>query len=161
MPRSFRFPGRPFAASEPAPKTTGPPELEQLDRGAETAGLALADPVEVEEIEGPTAASGPEAHPAPAEGDTALEGPTWQEEFASPDQLHRRFKDVDRLRGRLANEVGQLRRQVGLYERIIVLIGRTTHPVERQALVQAAGLIRDPRALSTIEEMVDLGEEAA
>jgi hypothetical protein len=118
MPRrSFRSLARPLAASEPALESASPPEPETLDRGSETAARSGA-PVEVEEVEGRTAARGPShGHPAPVEGEQALEGPTWQDEFDSVEELYERFRNLDRLRGRQANEVGLLRRQVGLYER--------------------------------------------
>jgi hypothetical protein len=156
---SIRSLARSLVASESALETAESPGLEQLDRDGETAARSGV-PVEVEEVDGSRAASAGSEHPAPAEGDTLSRGPAWQTEFASPEEFYRRFKDVDHLRGRLANEVGQLRRQVGLLERTIRLLTVTADPLERQALVQAAALIHEPKAHASIERMVAIGERA-
>ena len=161
MPRSLRLLGRPPAASEPDPKTAPPTGPEQPATGRETTARAQGDIVEVEDGEGRIAASDPQRHrPAPAEGVQALEGPDWRKEFDSPEELYARFKNVDRVRGRHASEVGQLRRQVGLYERTIRLLLLTRDPFERQALIQAAGLLHEPSAQASIERLVALGEQA-
>jgi hypothetical protein len=39
----------------------------------------------------------------------ADEGPFWTDRFASPEELWKAFRNVDALRGRQANEIGQLR----------------------------------------------------
>ena len=162
MPRrSLRTLARPFAASEPALETVDPPELARSHSGDETADPAQGAPVEVEGSERRSAASDPSRrHPAPVEGEDALEEPDWRKEYESPDALYARFRDVDYLRGRLANEVGALRRQIGLAERIIALLATSTDPFERRALLQASGLIREPKAHASIEEMIEVGEEA-
>jgi hypothetical protein len=158
MPRtSIRSLARSLVATESALETADPPEPEQLDSGGETTGRSAAT-VEVEEVDSSRAASAGSEHPAPREGDKALEGPDWRKEFDSPDELYRRFKDVDRVRGRHASEVGLLRRQVRLYERTIRLLLLTRDPFERQALIQAAGLLHEPRAQPSVERLVTLGE---
>jgi hypothetical protein len=143
-----------------APETV-PPELEQLARGDETTSAARGAPVEVEEADGRGAARASQSeHPAPDEGGEVRGGRSWQEQFASADELYRRFKDVDRLRGRQANDVGALRRQADLYTRTIRLLGVTSDPFSRQALVQAAELIPHAAAHRSIEEMLAAGERA-
>jgi hypothetical protein len=151
---------RSLAASGPALETVDPPEPDELARGDETAALS-GDTVEVEEIEGRSAASDPRSeHPAPVEGEDAR-GSAWHEAgFETPEQLYEQFTHVDRLRGRQANELGRLRRQVGLYERSVRLLLTTRDPFERQALLQAIGLIHEPRVWPAVEEMLDVGEQA-
>jgi len=159
MPRSLLRPRRPLVASETARETASPAELEQPAPGDETTALARGDLVEVEDVEGRSAASAPHSgHPAPDQGEQSFEGPAWQEAFQSPEEMWDRYRNIDHLRGRQANELGQLRRQVGLYERTIRLLAKTVDPFERQTLVQAAGLIPEPQVLDTIEEMLDAGE---
>jgi hypothetical protein len=38
--------------------------------------------------------------------------PTWSDRFASPEEMFEAFRNVDRLRGRQANEIGVLRAQI-------------------------------------------------
>src|SRR5262245_33025312 len=100
---------RSLVASESALETADPPDSEKVASGGETAALSGVT-VEVEESEGRNAASDPQSeHPAPAEGVQDLEGPDWRKAgFETPEELYKKFRDVDRLRGRLANELGLL-----------------------------------------------------
>jgi hypothetical protein len=153
---ALRLPRRSSAANgEAAPET----EPAKLDTEGQATAFA-SDPVAGRGTSTTDRRTRPGGHPtAPdTEGVTAFEGPGWQERFGTVEELWEAFQNVDTLRGRLANELGQLRRQVGLYSRMINLLARTSDPLERFALVHAARLLYEPKAHASIEQMLAIGE---
>jgi hypothetical protein len=151
---SLRLPRRPFAASEePALEDASVPEPAQLESADETTAPVPGAIVEAEDVEDRTAASdSPKA--------TTDEAPEWCSRFESVEQMWREFRLVDSLRGRLANEVGQLRQRVELYERIDDLLAQADLD-ELQLLLEARLLSRRPEARERLESMIEIGERVS
>jgi hypothetical protein len=157
---SFRLPRREPAAS-------GPDALEDAPR-SEPAGSPTGNEttsphgaiVESEELEGRPAASGPN-EAAPGEGEeTPDEDPVdWRTRYADADEMWAAFQHVDRLRGRLANEVGEHRRQARILARALHLAAMSP-PTEAAALLEAASLSIRTGDSETLAAMVSLGESA-
>ncbi len=78
------------------------PPAEQLDE--------FGDPVPTDPQTADAAPPGQEPPAPPAE--PAAEPPPWAERFQSVDEMWETFQNVDTLRGRQANELGQLRQQI-------------------------------------------------
>jgi hypothetical protein len=159
MSRSFLRTRRDLAANEAeALETAGPSELTQLDRGGEATALAQGAPAEVEGEDSLATASGLSDSPADADESD------WRERFDTPEEMWERFRNVDRLRGRLANEVGFLRRQLRLVGRLDELLEASVDPVEAKLLASAKrALVQEidrPNGehLDRLEMMVALGE---
>jgi hypothetical protein len=154
---SFRLPrALTLAASEDAPPSTAdsPAPAKRASDGDASEPSQLASAA-VEESESRSLAGGANGQATPAEGEEL----DWHDRFDSVEELWAAFLNVDRLRGRLANEVGLLRKQGRLLATAIRLANSTPDPLEQTALLEGAALALRIRDFEAFEQMVTLGEQ--